>query len=1222
MNYARARLQEATAPTPSGKDKQVRPPGLLAQTGTTGPHGDSRSSSPSSKAVSARSSAYRAVHEAAKARKALLDAQAGVKQAASQLFERKARCDREHQAIVEEIEAVQSELRTSTERQMQGQEVQAARKDAMGYQMAEMKDLMAQREVRMEAQIQEVCSQLQAMGTMLKNVQPRSAPPNSTIKELLQDTDLSLPKPVKSVSLQPKESIITTTKPSVSKQHLARYAPLPQPLVSNGEAVSTSTKLILPASTKFVPPTTASHEKEPTCEAITIETSSMAITGLREPIRTNELTNITSTFQTANATLGESNTELQTADTGLPPGNPCASSTRRREVIISENTDDSINSTRGSSIPPPAIIEEAPISPEQLRFTEAISKAMSKELAPLIANRDQTRVRPTIFKGTKDGTVDGWLPVMKRFLERVHAKSPNIDKAWAIIDHLEGEARNYIINKSEPERDTPDKVFALLASRFGTGGNRMHVRQTFMLSVQQEKEDWMQFLDALEGLRTQGFPDEPITTRRYEILQRFIDGVNDPTLQQELAVVYAAETYLTEPPTVESLRFATRQLQRHRPTTSKPYDPRYAMRSRPHPFVPGKLVHPAPGLPQNVLPPNPGQHEVKPQMAPPALASVQQASAPQQPARMVPLGACFNCGLPGHFARECPNRDLARKPAARAAPNERVNLCENNVASACSGPVFCVNCGMTEHSASQCQNVPIHEDLAYSLWAEQPPAPQTMSDSEMVLMLRPAEAVHVATTLTITCGKIQIQANPEPTTFDPSGRTIMSVRLLLAIERETRPGLTIDALIEAMTTNEIYRQLALPQPEEWQVKGVTSTYHAYSPVPVKVCIDGVDMRFGATVITDAFPPGICLGPRELRCYKIDAQEPSGEARIDERASLVVSFTVPDDAPVQLPGLIDTGSGVSILTFLAYNRIAVRTGTFLRPYNIDLYAANGKTIRTFGLAEKIKFQLGGYELENNFVVVDDAMGVEDFLLGRNFLRAYQVLMDLTAMKIIVRSPSEPVWYHAHAQVSDESLNSSVATAEDVILQPFERAILRAKLLASNLEPFRTVLINFQTPNRMLKNAIFLEDTVATVGETGFLYVSLGNLTSNVQRIKKGTLLGTAIPVTMVHKAIPQIVPTQVTETQSSANYVCKVYEQMNLDSSSEYSSSSEFEFLSSTDPSELGLSKREIKKRTDPALMAPIPGPEAQLDEVRSLWGPAASDTLNKLLKEFDDLFMK
>ena len=60
----------------------------------------------------------------------------------------------------------------------------------------------------------------------------------------------------------------------------------------------------------------------------------------------------------------------------------------------------------------------------------------------------------------------------------------------------------------------------------------------------------MQYLDALEDLRTPGFPEEPITTRSYENLQRFTDGVRDPVLQLELAALYAAESYLTEPPTV------------------------------------------------------------------------------------------------------------------------------------------------------------------------------------------------------------------------------------------------------------------------------------------------------------------------------------------------------------------------------------------------------------------------------------------------------------------------------------------------------------------------------------------------------------------------------------------------------------------------------------------------------------------------------------------------
>ena len=211
-------------------------------------------------------------------------------------------------------------------------------------------------------------------------------------------------------------------------------------------------------------------------------------------------------------------------------------------------------------------------------------------------------------------------------------------------------------------------------------------------------------------------------------------------------------------------------------------------------------------------------------------------------------------------------------------------------------------------------------------------------------------------------------------------------------------------------------------------------------------MDGVDVKFEACVVVDVFPPGICLGPQELKCYNINHQKSTGEARIDERASLVVSFVVPHAAPIPLRGLVDTGSGVSILTFSAFNRVAAQTGTVLKPYQVDLYAANGKTIKTYGQAERIHFQLGGYELETNFVVVDDAMGVEDFLLGRNFLRSYQVLVDLTSMKIVVRAPVKPVWHHAHAQVGDASLVTPVALDCDLVLQPFERAVARANDLS--------------------------------------------------------------------------------------------------------------------------------------------------------------------------------
>ena len=57
----------------------------------------------------------------------------------------------------------------------------------------------------------------------------------------------------------------------------------------------------------------------------------------------------------------------------------------------------SIQATKGSRDNSPTASEEGEvISPEQLRFTGAIYKAMSEELAPLLAGRDPSQARPSV----------------------------------------------------------------------------------------------------------------------------------------------------------------------------------------------------------------------------------------------------------------------------------------------------------------------------------------------------------------------------------------------------------------------------------------------------------------------------------------------------------------------------------------------------------------------------------------------------------------------------------------------------------------------------------------------------------------------------------------------------------------------------------------------------------------------------------------------------------
>ena len=81
-----------------------------------------------------------------------------------------------------------------------------------------------------------------------------------------------------------------------------------------------------------------------------------------------------------------------------------------------------------------------------------------------------------------------------------------LDKAWTIIEYLEHEGRDYITNKSEAERDTDEKVFAFLARRFGAGSSKIFMQQQFWTRNQKNEEDYMQYLDALEGLRSQVTP--------------------------------------------------------------------------------------------------------------------------------------------------------------------------------------------------------------------------------------------------------------------------------------------------------------------------------------------------------------------------------------------------------------------------------------------------------------------------------------------------------------------------------------------------------------------------------------------------------------------------------------------------------------------------------------------------------------------------------------------
>ena len=316
-------------------------------------------------------------------------------------------------------------------------------------------------------------------------------------------------------------------------------------------------------------------------------------------------------------------------------------------------------------------------------------------------------------------------------------------------------------------------------------------------------------------------------------------------------------------------------------------------------------------------------------------------------------------------------------------------------------------------------------------------------------------------------------------------------------------------------------------------------------------------------------------------------------------------------------MIDTGSGVSILSLVAYQKIASAHSLSLMPYDIHLYAANGKTITTVGMAENVNFQLGGHSLKTNFIVIADHLGAEDFLLGRNFLRTYNVLVDLTAMMVTIRDPKTPRHFKPIHEVSDHE-PSLVVSTDKVVLGHFKRKLVRAQVITQdpNEYRFRNVMIR---PSGVYNRSSFVsEDTLTSVGDDGTIYLAVRNKTAieNLQ-IPSRTFLGKAEPTVFKFRTIP------VDQTDRTSMLLIEQVNNINIvdldDTSSEFSSFAQ-NFLSSTELSEEDMSENEKRAQTDPNLLKPIPGPD--MSSVLSFWGEGARDQLAEVLNEYDDLFMK
>ena len=142
----------------------------------------------------------------------------------------------------------------------------------------------------------------------------------------------------------------------------------------------------------------------------------------------------------------------------------------------------------------------------------------------------KTCKKPKECKDDSDGCIDTWVEVMRLHLEQDNLNDER-QACTAIFSNLEGTALNCVVAKKEEERDTADKIFAILLNRFGSSMKGHQAMMRFEKRRQWDDESIVRLLDDLESLRRRSDPEESTNRRNFSIVSKFIDGVTSVDLR-------------------------------------------------------------------------------------------------------------------------------------------------------------------------------------------------------------------------------------------------------------------------------------------------------------------------------------------------------------------------------------------------------------------------------------------------------------------------------------------------------------------------------------------------------------------------------------------------------------------------------------------------------------------------------------------------------------------
>ena len=175
----------------------------------------------------------------------------------------------------------------------------------------------------------------------------------------------------------------------------------------------------------------------------------------------------------------------------------------------------------------------------------------------------------------------------------------------------------------------------------------------------------------------------------------------------------------------------------------------------------------------------------------------------------------------------------------------------------------------------------------------------------------------------------------------------------------------------------------------------------YGPYQVMLNVDGISIYTRTYVTTDSDQKRqIYLGEEELKVQRI------GHNALMEQDAVHIGYKADvldtNGKEIGVTGLLDTGALVNVMPIKTWERMSF-TMEDLIPLKLRLAAANRGAIYVAGRTPITVLHMGGRDLWMSFLVVENLDDADQFISGRDFVRNFDVVIDLNNGLIRIRKP---------------------------------------------------------------------------------------------------------------------------------------------------------------------------------------------------------------------------